>query len=97
MNFSAEVHKPQVWIERADIDRATPVLTEYERIAAQRRAADQATSSTEPPIEVTWPWPAPAATVTDVFGRTWTVSGQDHQIRLPVSVTPLFIEPAGHS
>jgi hypothetical protein len=51
----------------------------------------------EPPVEVTWPWPAPAATVTDVFGRTWTVSGEDHQIRLPVSVTPLFIEPAGHS
>ena len=28
----------------------------------------------EPPVEVTWPWPAAAATVTDVFGRTRTVS-----------------------
>ena len=24
----------------------------------------------EPPVEVTWPWPAASATVTDVFGRT---------------------------
>ena len=46
----------------------------------------------EPPAEVTWPWPAPAATVTDVFGRTWTARYQDGQIRLPVSATPLFVE-----
>ena len=51
----------------------------------------------EPPAEVTWPWPAPAATVTDVFGRTSTVSGQHGQIRLPVSVTPLLVEAPGRS
>ena len=51
----------------------------------------------EPPAEVTWPWPAAAATVTDVFGRTRTARCQDGQIRLPVSVTPLFVEPQGHS
>ena len=49
----------------------------------------------EPPAEVTWPWPAAAATVTDVFGRTWTARCQDGQIRLPVSVTPLFVERLG--
>jgi hypothetical protein len=41
---------------------------------------------------VAWPWPATAATVTDVFGRSWRVSGRDGEIRLPVSVTPLFVE-----
>jgi hypothetical protein len=46
----------------------------------------------EPPAEVTWPWPATAATLTDAFGRASTVSSQHGQIRLPVSVTPLFIE-----
>jgi hypothetical protein len=51
----------------------------------------------EPPLEVTWPWPAAAATVTDVFGRGWRVSGQDGQIRLPVSVTPLFVEDPARS
>jgi hypothetical protein len=50
----------------------------------------------ESPIEVTWPWPASTATVTDVFGRTWTARCQDGQIRLAVSVTPLFVEPSGH-
>ena len=36
--------------------------------------------------------PRPAATVTDAFGRTWTARRQDGQLRLPVSVTPLFVE-----
>jgi hypothetical protein len=35
-----EIHKPQVWIERADIGRAKPVLEEYERQLAKRRDAD---------------------------------------------------------
>ena len=48
----------------------------------------------EPPVEVTWPWPEATATLTDVFGRTWTARHQDGQIRLPVSVTPLFVEPS---
>ena len=46
----------------------------------------------QPPADVTWPWPTPSATVTDVFGRTWTARCQHGQIHLPVSVTPLFIE-----
>jgi hypothetical protein len=50
-----------------------------------------------PPTEVSWPWPAASATVTDVFGRGWTARLQVGQIRLPVSVTPLFVEPSGHS
>lgn len=46
----------------------------------------------EPPVTVTWPWPAVTATVTDVFGQAQALSSQDGQLRLPVSVTPLFIE-----
>jgi hypothetical protein len=42
----------------------------------------------EPPVTVTWPWPAETATVTDVFGKARTVRGQDGRIRLPVSGTP---------
>lgn len=51
----------------------------------------------EPPAEVTWPWPAATATLTDMFGGTRTVSIQDGQIRLPVSVTPLLVEAPGSS
>jgi len=31
-----EIHKPQVWVDRADVDRAKPVLDDYERQAAER-------------------------------------------------------------
>lgn len=47
----SEIHKPQVWIERADIPRAKPVLDEYERRAAERRGADR-TAATGEPVEV---------------------------------------------
>jgi hypothetical protein len=39
-----DIHRPQVWIERADAERARPVLTEYEQRAAERRAAASDTS-----------------------------------------------------
>ncbi len=45
----AEIHKPQVWIERADIERVKPLLDEYEHRAAERRK----TESDGEPIEVT--------------------------------------------
>lgn len=49
----SEIHRPQVWIERTDIERARPVLTDYEQRAADRRAADHGTSKiTGPPVEV---------------------------------------------
>jgi uncharacterized membrane protein YhaH (DUF805 family) len=35
--MTPEIHKPQVWIERADADRAAPVLAEYERKLAERQ------------------------------------------------------------
>jgi hypothetical protein len=45
----SEIHKPQVWIERANIGRAKPVLDEYER-----RMVGQSGESTEgPPVKVT--------------------------------------------
>jgi len=47
----------------------------------------------EPPVEVTWPWPADTATVTDAFGHGWTTRPQDAQILLPVGADPIFVEP----
>jgi hypothetical protein len=36
-----QIHKPQVWIERCDVDQAKAVLDEYERrIATQRQALE---------------------------------------------------------
>src|SRR5205814_3510328 len=46
----------------------------------------------QPPVTVTWPWPAAAATVTDAFGQSWTAPAQDGKLRLPVTGTPLLVE-----
>jgi hypothetical protein len=43
-----EIHKPQVWIERADVERAKPVLDEFERQVRERRR----TAEDAPDIEV---------------------------------------------
>jgi Putative prokaryotic signal transducing protein len=43
-----EIHKPQVWVDRASVDRAGPVLEDYERRAAERANPQPA----GPPIEV---------------------------------------------
>jgi len=40
----SEIHKPQVFIERAEIDRARLVLTEYDRQNANRIAAQRNTA-----------------------------------------------------
>jgi hypothetical protein len=50
----------------------------------------------EPPVTISWPWPAATATITDVFGRARTIQRRDGQLELPVSVTPVFVtEPPG--
>src|SRR5262249_28717113 len=50
------------------------------------------------PVTIPRPWPAAAAaTVTDVFGQAQTAQSRDGQVRLPVSVTPVFVteQPPG--
>ena len=46
----------------------------------------------KPPAEVRWPWPAPAATLTDALGETWPVKAEDGALPLRVGATPLFAE-----
>jgi hypothetical protein len=40
-----ELHKPQVWIEKDDAERAAPVLAEFDRRAADRRRAERDSTS----------------------------------------------------
>ena len=47
------IHKPQVWVQRADLQRAQPLLVEYERQEAERQAAHQQAARTGEPIKVT--------------------------------------------
>lgn len=39
VGFLAEIHKPQVWIERGDRERAMPVLADYDRRNTERSGA----------------------------------------------------------
>jgi hypothetical protein len=47
-----EIHKPQVWVERADIQRAKPVLDEFERRATELREAGPEGGAPGPALEV---------------------------------------------
>lgn len=39
-----EIHRPQVWIERADSEKAGPILAEFERRAAELRGTPTPTA-----------------------------------------------------
>lgn len=45
-----EIHKPQVYVDRADMERARPVLTKYDERASQLRKGDRADDAS--PIEM---------------------------------------------
>lgn len=36
-----EIHKPQIWIDRSNIERAKPILEDYERRLIERQEADR--------------------------------------------------------
>jgi hypothetical protein len=46
------IHKPQVWVDRADVARAAPVLLAFEQRAAERRDGSAAGAAPQFPIEV---------------------------------------------
>jgi hypothetical protein len=46
----------------------------------------------EPEVSVGVSWQAETATITDAFGAASTVRGDNGQLQLQVSVTPLFVE-----
>jgi hypothetical protein len=47
-----QIHKPQVWVERADVEVAKPILAEYERRAKITRDANDAKRGSPDTIEV---------------------------------------------
>jgi hypothetical protein len=54
---------------------------------------DPFTGEDEPPITVSWPWQAPAAFAIDALGITHPTEITDGRLRLPVSLTPVFVSP----
>jgi hypothetical protein len=46
-----EIHKPQVWVERADVERAKPLLDNFERRAAELRGTQGEGETSGPSVE----------------------------------------------
>jgi Putative prokaryotic signal transducing protein len=38
------IHNPKIWVDRADVERAVPILREYEQRTAERRLAEPASA-----------------------------------------------------
>jgi hypothetical protein len=71
------------------VDRAgrEPLLVLWDR-------RDPFAGEDEPPVDMTWPWDAPAASAVDAFGNAHPVRVDDGRLHLAVSATPVFITPA---
>jgi hypothetical protein len=52
---------------------------------------DSFTGEDDPPVPFDWPWPATRAAAVDAFGQGQPAQVLDGRLRLPVSVTPLFV------
>ena len=46
----------------------------------------------QPPVPFDWPWESSKATAIDVFGQTVAASVENGRVRLPLAVTPVFLE-----
>ena len=51
------------------------------------------TGEDDPCTSFTWPWSAPQARAIDVFGATVPTQVRNNHLHLPISLTPVFIEP----
>ena len=80
--------RPGLHAFEVDRDGREPLLVLWDQ-------RDAFAGEDEPPVTVTWPWPAAAAVVTDAFGQTETIQAGDGQVELKVGATPLFITGPG--
>jgi hypothetical protein len=51
----------------------------------------------QPPVPVSWPWPAGSATITDAFGHSRIIPSQNAHLSLLLTDTPLLIEAASEA
>ena len=55
---------------------------------------DLVSGEREAPVSLEWPWPGDTAVANDALGQRAPVSLEGGRVRLDVSVTPTFLEPA---
>ncbi|GIH60442.1 hypothetical protein [Microbispora siamensis] len=77
-----------------EVERAGrgPLLVLWNRRdTADDTVDDTADGEERPPVAVSWPWPASAATAVDAFGEPHAVEIRDRRLRTAVSDTPVFV------
>jgi hypothetical protein len=77
---------PDIYLFRAERGRRGPAFVIWQQ-------RDQFSGEDTPPAPVTIPWAPAGARVLDALGNTIRVAPEGGQLTLPVSLTPIFIEP----
>jgi hypothetical protein len=78
---------PSLYAFRVDRAGRGPLLVMWD----QRDLFD---GEDQPPVSVALPWPASTATAVDAFGDVRPATVDDGRLRVPVSVTPIFVAAA---
>jgi hypothetical protein len=77
---------PDRYVAEVAREAAPPLLVAWER-------RDDLTGEDEPPTPFDLPWPAPAARAIDAHGAPVEARVENGRLRLPLSLTPVFVEP----
>jgi hypothetical protein len=78
--------QPTIFHFQVDRGRRGPVHVIWEK-------RDSFSGEDAAPVAHDCPWPAPAARAVDAFGRSVPVQVSRGRLKLPVSITPIFVEP----
>lgn len=81
---------PEVRLFDVDRDHRPPLVIAWER-------RDAFTGEDAPPTPIAWPWPDKEAHAVDVFGAAVPTAIVDGALRLPLSNTPVYLEPGPES
>jgi hypothetical protein len=79
--------KPALYVFEVKRAGRTPLLVVWER-------RDAFSGEDQPADTFEWRWTFPRASAIDALEETIPTTVQDGHVRLPVSVTPIFLEPA---
>ncbi|MGA2182224.1 MAG: hypothetical protein ABSH47_04285 [Bryobacteraceae bacterium] len=80
--------RPSIYLFEVKRAKREPLYVVWER-------RDVFSGEDQPAVSFDWPWAFPEASASDALGQAVVTTLQDGRIRLPVSVTPVFVTHAG--
>jgi hypothetical protein len=79
--------RPSIYLFEAQRRKRGPLNVLWER-------RDLFSGEEQPAVAFAWPWPVPRAEAVDALGQMVPAQVEGGRVRLDVSVTPIFVEPA---